>query len=416
MVRAKGSRILGHALAMLLIAGCAAAPSVGAADRAPTTPTGMAGPGLERFDAVITGLIREFDIPGAGFALVYNGRLVMARGYGWADVESGQPVEPTTRFLLASVSKSITAVTILQLVEDGRLRLDDKVFTILADIPPPPGGVADPRTADITVRQLLYHAGGWNRRTSGDPATFGPRVARALHVREPITPRDLVRYMLGQPLDFTPGTRAVYSNYGYMLLGMIVERASGQRYAEYVQTATLGPMGISGVVQGAGRPHYVPDEARRYNPEGRLVPRGGLPPVDFASGSWIASAVDMARFMAVIGGSKAPRFLSPATTQEMLAAPPPPIPLRPLGRHFGMGWDVVQQTPAGLLYHKDGGVAGTTTWVEHDPKGVDWVLLFNASKGKPEGPELHQEYQHEVRAAIAAITTWPDVDFFDRYR
>ena len=95
MVRAMGSRILRHPLVMLLIAGCAVAPPVGAADR---PPTGMAGPGLERFDAVITGLIREFDIPGAGFALVYSGRLVMARGYGWADLESGQPVEPTTRF------------------------------------------------------------------------------------------------------------------------------------------------------------------------------------------------------------------------------------------------------------------------------------------------------------------------------
>ena len=416
MIRAMGGRVIGRALLMLLIAGCAATSPVDAADSAPAAPTGMAGPGLERFDAVITGLMREFEIPGAGFALVRNGRLVMARGYGWADVEAGRPAEPTTPFLLASVSKSITAVTILKLVEDGRLRLDDKVFTILSDIPPPPGGVADPRTADITVRQLLYHAGGWNRRTSGDPATFGPRVARRLHVRQPITPRDLVRYMLGQPLDFTPGTEAVYSNYGYMLLGLVVERASGQRYAEFVRTATLTPMGIDGMVQGAGRAHYVPDEARRYNPEGRLVPRGGLPPVDFASGSWIASAVDMARFMAVIGGSKPPRFLSTATTQEMLAAPPPPIPLRPLGRHFGMGWDVVQDMPAGVLYHKDGGVAGTMTWVEHDPKGIDWVLLFNASKGKPEGPELHQEYQQEIRAAIAATTTWPDLDLFDRYR
>ena len=71
---------------------------------------------------------------------------------------------------------------------------------------------------------------------------------------------------------------------------------------------------------------------------------------------------------------------------------------------------------AGPGYHKDGGVAGTTTWVEHDPKGVDGVLLFNASKGKPKGPELHQEYQHEMRGAISATTTWPDVDLFGRYR
>src|SRR5262249_26641473 len=140
MIRAMGSRVIWHALLMLLIAGCAATSPVSAADRAAAAPTGMAGPGLERFDAVITGLMREFAIPGAGFALVMNGRLVMARGYGWADIEAGRPTEPTTPFLLASVSKSITAVTILKLVEDGRLHLDDKVFAILSDIPPPPGG------------------------------------------------------------------------------------------------------------------------------------------------------------------------------------------------------------------------------------------------------------------------------------
>ena len=118
---------------------------------------------------------------------------------------------------------------------------------------------------------------------------------------------------------------------------------------------------------------------------------------------------------AVIGGSRPPRFLSPTTWQQMLAAPPPPIPSRPSGAHFGMGWDVVQPTPAGVLYHKDGGVVGAMTWVEHDPAGVDWVLLFNQSKGKPEGPEVHQEFEREIRAAIAATAAWPDVDLFDRF-
>src|SRR5262245_17212508 len=133
MIRAMGGRVIGHALLMLLIAGCAATSPVVAADRAPAAPTGMARPGIERCGAVIIGLMREFEIPGAGFALGRNGRLVMARGYGWADVEAGRPAEPTTPFLLASVSKSITAVTILKLVEDGRLHLDDKVFDILSD-------------------------------------------------------------------------------------------------------------------------------------------------------------------------------------------------------------------------------------------------------------------------------------------
>src|SRR5262245_32593854 len=100
MIRAMGSRVIGHALLMLLIAGCPATSPVGAAERAGPARTGGAGPGLERFDAVITGLRGEFEIPGAGFALVRNGRLVMARGYGWADMESGRPAEPTTPFLL----------------------------------------------------------------------------------------------------------------------------------------------------------------------------------------------------------------------------------------------------------------------------------------------------------------------------
>lgn len=401
---------------LLLAAGCTTASSSGALVAWPAGPTGAAGAGLERFDAVIGGIIQEFQIPGAGFALLYNGRLVLARGYGLADVEARRPVEPTTRFLLASVSKSITAAAVLKLVEEARVRLDDQAFRILDDVPPPPGGIVDPRTGDITVRDLLYHAGGWNRRSSGDPLTFGPQVARALGVRLPVTPRELTRYMLGQPLDFTPGTRAVYSNYGYMLLGMIIERVTGRRYAEYVQASTLEPMGIVGMVDGAGRTEYVPDEARRYGPDGRLDPRGGLPPTHFASGAWISSAVDLARFMAVIGGSRPPRFLSAATWQEMLAPPPAPIPLRPSGRHFGMGWDVVEPTPSGILYLKDGGVLGTTTWVEHDPRGVDWVLLLNSSKGRPEGPDLHQEFQREIRAAIEATINWPAVDFFDLYR
>jgi CubicO group peptidase (beta-lactamase class C family) len=206
----------------------------------------------------------------------------------------------------------------------------------------------------------------------------------------------------------------VYSNYGYMLLGLIVERVSGQPYAPFVQASTLQPMGIADMVDGAGRAEYAPGEARRYGPDGRLDPRGGLPPTHFASGAWIGSAVDLARFMTMMSGSRPPRFLSAATWQEMLA--PPPFPPGASGRHFGMGWDVVEQTPAGAIYHKDGGVLGTTTWIEHDPRGVDWVLLFNASKGRPEGPELHQEFQREVRAAIRGTAAWPDVDFFDRYR
>lgn len=363
---------------------------------------------------MLTRIIERFSLPGAAFAVVYRGRLVLARGYGHANLEQKVAVEPGTRFLLASVSKSITAATIVKLVEDGRLRFEDRAFDLLSGIEPLDPARVDPRSAQITVLDLLYHAGGWDRDTSGDPLTYGERVARALGVRGPVGPRELVRYMLSQPLDFTPGTKCVYSNYGYMLLGLIIERVTGGAYEPYVRASTLEPMGIRGAVDGAGHPRYFPGEARRYGPDDHLVPAGGLPAVHFASGAWIASAVEMARFLAVLGGERPPAFITPASFARMLAPPPPPIPLRSDGGHFGMGWDDVLHRPEGVLYSKDGGVLGTTTWIEHRPSGASWVLLINSSN-RADGPELHRAFVSEIRQALDATATWPDGDLFGDY-
>ena len=136
--------------------------------------------------------------------------------------------------------------------------------------------------------------------------------------------------------------------------------------------------------------------------------------MDFASGAWIASAVEMARFMAVIGGARPPAFLAPASFARMLQPPPAPIPPRPGGGHFGMGWDNVLQRQEGVLYEKDGGVMGTTTWVEHRPNGASWVLLINSSN-RADGPELHRTFLREIRQALDATTSWPAGDIFADY-
>jgi hypothetical protein len=166
-------------------------------------------------------------IPGASLALARNGALVLAIGYGWADREARVPVTPNTLFALASVSKSLTAVTILKLVDAGRLSLDARVFELLSDIEPLPGDRVDPRVKQITVRQLLYHSGGWDRTKSGDPNGFSDRVAERMRVPMPVSPRQLTRFMLGRPLDFDPGAESHYSNFGYILLGLIIELGMG---------------------------------------------------------------------------------------------------------------------------------------------------------------------------------------------
>jgi hypothetical protein len=170
-------------------------------------------------------------------------------------------------------------------------------------------------------------------------------------------------------------------------------------------------VGVTAAHESSGHREYFSDETRRYGPRNRMGP-GGTAPVQFASGGWIASAVDMARFITTIDGSRRPPLLDQATTELMFA--PPHVASRPNG-HFGMGWDVVQETRGARHYWKNGGLLGTTAWLEHGPDGVDWALLLNASVGKTDGPDLRLEFVDAIRTAIDATTAWPDVDLFAEF-
>jgi N-acyl-D-amino-acid deacylase len=379
------------------------------ADEAPTT--GRAGPGLEHFDGLMHRTMDRFGVPGAALAIARDGRLVLAKGYGWADVEAREPVLPRSLFALASVSKSITAVTVLKLVEEGKLGLDDRAFELLGHLRPPAGERADPRLRDITVRMLLNHSGGWDRGKSGDPSGWSRRVARKLHVRAPISAVQLTRFMLGQPLDFDPGTEEHYSNFGYVVLGLVIERVTGQSYEEYVQEHTLRPMGIRRMRLDGLPPRYERGEVRRYSPGADHLFPGGHHPMTDAAGGWLASAPDMARFLTALDGGRGKPFLSENMTRAMLAPPPPPLRPRANGSYFGLGWDRVRRTEDRFGYAKNGGLHGVSTWIEHLPGGVDWVLLVNTSVAHREVPMM-ATFEKEVRRAIAEVKEWPEIDLF----
>ncbi len=131
---------------------------------------------LQQLDQEVPAVLARFEVPGAAVAITHAGKLIIARGYGFANIETREPVRPVTRFDLASVSKSITAVAILKLVEEGRLRLDERVFELLGQVRAPPGQDFDARLRQVTIRMLLEHAGGWDRsKPHGDPITFQAR-------------------------------------------------------------------------------------------------------------------------------------------------------------------------------------------------------------------------------------------------
>src|SRR6185369_13325832 len=134
------------------------------------------------FDALMQRCLPEHGLLGAALAVAKDGRQVYARGFGWADLQSLEPVTPDARFRLASVSKPITAVAILRLAQEGRLALDDRAFDILPVEPTPrlaAGAQPDPRLKQITIQHLLNHTGGWNRDRSGDPMFMSVAIAQA---------------------------------------------------------------------------------------------------------------------------------------------------------------------------------------------------------------------------------------------
>jgi N-acyl-D-amino-acid deacylase len=394
----------------------AAAQAAGQGSNGKLPVHGEAGPGLEALDRAVLKAMHEYHIPGASLAVGKNGALVLAKGYGWADVKTHEPVRPQTLFALASVSKSLTAATILKLVDEGRLDLDAHAFDFLGDLKPLPGERPDPRLNSITIRHLLIHAGGWNRRLSGDPNGFSERVAARLGVPIPIGPRQLTRYMLGRPLDFDPGTESQYSNFGYILLGLIIEKVTARPYEEAVRSITLGPMKLDHIVLNHERGRgYRKGEAHRYGPRGAEDREGGHLPITMASGGWLAAPSDLVLFLTALTGTRGHAFLSKRMLQKMTEPPPAPIKPRANGAYPGLGWDQVRMTSEGASFQKGGALLGVHAVLKHNADGTDWAFCFNGGSGgdaEGSGPMLPRVIQ-AIEEAIQSVNNWPSVDLFE---
>lgn len=377
---------------------------------------------LAAFDDLVEGLLRKYDLAGASLAVVKDGRLVLARGYGLADKEHRQPVQPDSLFRIASLSKPFTSAAVLTLVERGKLRLDDRAFAILGL-----GEPSDPRVKTITIRQLLLHAGGWDRDTSFDPMFISYKAASVVGAPPPAACETIIRYMLTQPLQVDPGSAYHYSNFGYCVLGRVIEKVSGASYEDYVKSAVLAPIGITRMRIGHTLPEeQAPGEVRYYDvagaPQVRPVfprqrgpvprPYGGwyLEAME-AHGGWIASAIDLVRFIVHMDGTLKPQPLRPATVAEMLARPDRQLFSDPQV-WYGFGWQVRQVGRDANWWHT-GSLDGTATIMVRTSQGMDWALLFN---GRAAGGQLFNEMDEGLWKAAGTVRQWPARDLFGQFR
>jgi N-acyl-D-amino-acid deacylase len=386
-------------------------------------PTGTALPGLEPFDTEMAGLIQRWSLPGGSLAVAIHGRIVLSRGYGLADIEKRQPAQPTTLYRLGSLAKPLTAMVVLKLVEDGRLKLDDTVLPILGEIGPRPAAISDPRVYRITIRQLLHHTAGFDRGAAGD-AVFMPRAGEAAARQKATLPpscETILRDNLERQLDFDPGTRYAYSNLGYCILGRVIERRSGMGYEDYVRQHVLVPSGATGLrlaqtfVAAEGEASYydypgapLVDAMPGVGSSSKVTaPYGGYAMEKMDSyGGWIGSSVDYLRFMTAIDGQRGRPLLTPASLREVFA--PPPV-LEVKQPYYGLGF-LIRRVSDGINWWHAGSHAGTKTFAVRTAGGHAWVATFNMRPKDRNG--FAGDLDTSLWRAARAVKVWPDGDLF----
>jgi len=373
--------------------------------------TGAADPRLAPLDDLMESFIRENHVPGAALAVARNGTLVYARGFGYADMDAKEPVQPESLFRIASISKPLTAAAVMRLVDQGKLSLDDRPFVVLGVKPfLKADQAADARLAAITVRDLLSHAGGWDRGASGDPMFKARLIAKDLGIESPPSREDIIRWVAGKPLDFDPGTKSVYSNFGYCVLGRMVEKAGGMSYEMYVQKEILAPLGATGMRIGrtleadraAGEVVYYSGEGLGMSVFGSGLVKNPYGAWDLeamdAHGGWIASAPDLVRFGIGIG------LPGGALSAESLAAMwgRPSYVDPKAAAYYAFGWVVRPVGASGMNTWHNGSLPGTSTLLVRRSDGMVWAVLFNTREGNPAG-----RIDGPLHRAVDSVKQWP---------
>lgn len=345
----------------------AAAPAGVFAQARGTLPaTGRAVPELAVVETALRQFMTENQVQAGTLALARRGRIVFARGYGWADQWKTKPIAPDARLRIASVSKVFTAAAAKKLIREGKLTLETHAYEFLgynvAQLPD-----ADPRLAQITVNHLLRHEGGWDRKTAFDPLFADNRIKQALGLSRPPQFPEILRFMLTQPLQFDPGSRSEYSNFGFDVLGQVIAKASGVTLERYITDNIFKPAGVTTLAPSRGNLQpgegwYDDPEAMKINMESRL-----------ASGGWIASAPDLCRILRVWWINGEPRTEGRRQTWYFM-----------------------------------GSLPGTTALAEQRRGGVDVAVLLN--KRSKDFDRFNQELRRRLNEAIDRVEEWPEVE------
>lgn len=301
------------------------------------------------FEVEIAEFMKAHSVPGISVAFASKGRPLARGAYGIAHPETGEKLHTSHRLCIANISKPITAVAIFQLLEQEKLSLEDQVFG--------PEGILNmegPR--GITVFHLLTHtAGGWPNDEK-DP----------MFRKKTLSAHQLIPWVLETyPLTHAPGANYAYSNFGYCLLGRVIERVTGQAYAGYIQREIFDPCGMKGMYLGTFRPRK--GEVAYVDEQGKLVPHTlNIARMD-AHGGWVGTPTDLIRFALHLDELSPPKDLLTAESLQKMTTPWKP------GEQYACGWSVNEH---GNRWHM-GSLPGLTSLLVQTKSGKSWAACVN---------------------------------------
>ena len=328
----------------------------------------LAGQELDRIpqvDSLVAAEMKEQHIPGVSLAVVRDGRVILSRGYGSANLEHQVPVKPETIFQSGSIGKQFTATLVMMLVEEGKIRLDDPITKYL------PGSPAAWNA--VTVRHLLTHTGGM----TDYPDDFD--------FRRDYTEDELLQRAATIPLAFKPGDKWSYSNLGYLVLGVLIHKVSGKFYGDLLEERVFGPLGMT-TAMVINEAAIVPNRAAGYLLENGVIRNQEwvAPSLNTtADGALYLTALDMAKWDAGLYGE---RLLPRASLEQMWT----PVRLNNgQVQDYGFGWRVGRIRNHRLIEH-GGAWQGFTSFIARYVDQRLTVIVFTNLAGAQPGRIAHR--------------------------
>lgn len=348
-----------HMLKICLSIAIAVAASPFAAS-AQTAPAPLGAPALTtaQIDAAI-GQYYKPNQPGAVVLVAKDGKTIFRKAYGLADVAKGTPMTPDMQLRVGSITKQFTSTAILMLVDDGKIKLDDDITRFLPDYPT--------KGKRITVENLLNHTSGI--------ASYTGKPSFAEHMAQDMGVTGMIDSFKNDPLDFEPGTRFKYNNSGYYLLGAIIEKVSGQSYADFLEQRIFKPLGMNDTAYD-GKEHGKAVRATGHS----RGPNGFVPsaPVSmtqpFAAGALVSTVDDLARWDAAVSSGK---LLKPATWQRAFAKAT--LANGKLSA-YGYGWGIGALRGVPSIEH-GGAINGFNSYALRVPSEQVYVVVLRNTDG-----------------------------------